>query len=71
MLTPAQKRAKQAYNKRHPEIVAYSRARNMAMRFVEPVGKLSEAVAAIDHDKRKNDLLELQAKVSKALKSLD
>ena len=71
MASEAQIRANRAYEKRHPEATAYKRARNMAMRFVNPVGKLATAVATIDTESRKQDLEELQDRVTAALAALD
>lgn len=70
MVSEAQIRANRAYEKRHPEAVAYKRARNMAMRFANPVGKLAAAVATIDTTTRKQDLEELQDRVTAALIAL-
>lgn len=71
MVSKAHLRANRAYDKRHPEATAYHRARNMAIRFVDPVGKLAEAVQTIDTAKRRQDLEELQDRVTAALAVLD
>ncbi|WEZ93249.1 hypothetical protein P3T69_00140 (plasmid) [Lactiplantibacillus plantarum] len=70
MASEAQIRANRAYEKRHPEATAYKRARNMAMRFANPVGKLAAAVATIDTTTRKQDLEELQDRVTAELAAL-
>lgn len=71
MVSKAQLRANRAYDKRHPEATAYHRARNMAIRFVNPVGKLALAVQSIEPEQRRQDLEELQDRVTAALAALD